>query len=77
MRRPAARIEEALFMAIYRVTYPLFTMDGHRDFTDLAAAEEFARQRRNDPGNHQTLNAWRLVDIKELPPDGRECLVRE
>lgn len=51
---------------IYRVTYPLITTDGHRDFTTREEAERFAREKRDNPGNFQTVNSWLLVKIEEV-----------
>jgi hypothetical protein len=50
----------------YRVTYPLITQDGHRDFESREEAEAFAREKRNNPGRFQTMNSWRLVKVEEL-----------
>ena len=50
----------------YRVTYPLITTDGHRDFGTREEAEAFARQKRNNPGRFQTANSWQLVKVEEV-----------
>ena len=50
----------------FRVTYPLISTDGHRDFDTRAEAEAFARDRRNNPGRFQTENSWRLVKVEEV-----------
>ena len=50
----------------YRVTYPLITTDGHRDFATREEAEVFAREKRNNPGRFQTVNSWQLVKVEEV-----------
>jgi hypothetical protein len=50
----------------YRVTYPLITMDGHRDFETREEAEAFAREKRNNPGRFRTMNSWQLVKVEEV-----------
>lgn len=50
----------------YRVTYPLISTDGHRDFATRQEAEQFARQMRDNPGRFQTSNSWQLVKVEEL-----------
>jgi hypothetical protein len=53
----------------YRVTYPLITQDGHREFETREDAEVFARAMRNrlDASRYSTVNSWRLVSIQEIP----------
>ena len=48
----------------YRVTYPLVTQDGHRDFRTREEAEQFARSKRDNPGRFSTSNSWRLVKVE-------------
>ena len=50
----------------YRVTYPLITTDGHRDFDTREEAEKFAREKHNNPGRYQTVNSWRLVKVEKV-----------
>lgn len=50
----------------YRVTYPLISTDGHRDFDTKIEADEFAREKRNNPGRFQTSNGWQLVKVEEV-----------
>lgn len=50
----------------FRVTYPLITQDGHRDFNTREEAEKFARSMRDNPGRFQTSNSWRLVKVEEI-----------
>ena len=50
----------------YRVTYPLITTDGHRDFDTREEAEKFASEKRSNPGRYQTENSWRLVKVEEV-----------
>lgn len=50
----------------YRVTYPLITQDGHRDFATRDEAEQFAREMRDNTGCFQTVNSWLLVTVKEV-----------
>ena len=49
----------------FRVTYPLLTQDGYRDFETREAAEAFAREKRNSPGRFATVHSWRLVKVEE------------
>jgi hypothetical protein len=42
----------------FRVTYPLISTDGHRDFLTRKEAERFAQEKRNNPGRFQTANIW-------------------
>jgi len=50
----------------YRVTYPLISTDGQREFETREEAEAFAREKRNNPGRFQTENSWRLVKVEEV-----------
>jgi len=50
----------------YRVTYPLISTDGHRDFDTREEAEQFASEKRNNPGRFQTENSWRLVKVEQV-----------
>jgi hypothetical protein len=50
----------------YRVTYPLISQDGHRDFETLEQAEAFARVKRDNPGRFQTENSWRMVKVTKI-----------
>ena len=50
----------------YRVTYPLITQDGCRDFETREAAEKFAADKRNNPGRFQAINSWRHVKVEEI-----------
>ena len=50
----------------YRVTYPLITQDGSRDFETREAAEKFAADKRENPGRYGTVNSWRLVRVEEI-----------
>jgi hypothetical protein len=49
----------------YRVTYPLITQDGFRDFESKEEAERFADERRNN-SRYQTMHAWRRVEVTRL-----------
>ena len=50
----------------YRVTYPLITQDGHRDFATRQEAENFAQDKRSNPGRYQTSQSWRQVKVEEV-----------
>ena len=50
----------------YRVTYPLITTDGHRDFDTRAEAETFANEKRNNPGRFQTANSCTAARERDL-----------
>lgn len=50
----------------YRVTYPLISTDGHREFDTREEAEAFAREKRNNLGRFQTVNSWQLVKVEEV-----------
>jgi hypothetical protein len=50
----------------FRVTYPLITQDGHRDFETREEAEKFADERRNYHGRYSTIHDWRHVKVEEL-----------
>jgi hypothetical protein len=56
----------AELVTIYRVHYPLLTQDGHRDFTDEAEAEAFARERRESSSCYGTIHDWRRVEIEAV-----------
>ena len=47
----------------YKVTYPLITQDGEREFETLKEAETFANERRNIFSRYQTNQSWRMVKI--------------
>lgn len=51
---------------IYRVTYPLITQDGHRDFDTKEEAEKFAAQMRNHHSPYLTMHSWRMVKVEEV-----------
>ena len=50
----------------FRVTYPLITQDGHRDFETREQAEAFAQEKRNNPGRYGTTHSWRWVKIEDV-----------
>ena len=50
----------------YRVTYPLITCDGSRDFATCEEAEKFASARRDIISEYQTMHSWRMVKVEEI-----------
>ena len=51
---------------IYRVTYPMLSSYGRRDFATRAEADAFAAARRNSASAYQTIYAWRHVTVEEV-----------
>lgn len=60
-------------MTKYRVTYPLITTDGHRDFDTREQAETFANTRRNAESPFLTIHSWQRVQITEVEVHAADC----
>lgn len=50
---------------MFRVTYPLISMDGSRTFATREEAEAFARTAR-DSHRYQTSLSWRQIQVHEI-----------
>jgi hypothetical protein len=50
---------------MFRVTYPLISMDGSRTFATREEAEAFARKAR-DTHSYQTMHSWRQIQVHEI-----------
>lgn len=51
---------------VYRVWFPLITMDGYRDFTNQGCADAFADERRSYRGPYSTMHDWRRVRVETI-----------